>query len=289
MKLPFRFFRGELLLGVYLKTLCLFLNRVIRDVLDEIVYETLMVFKLPEEVTENEIAMRDEDIVNIGKLAGLFRSHIYGMTNAGSIILTQSNIANGAERSERGLSNVRLETIKYVHTDADEYLVDIVTEATEEYRMGFVPEGRVPVGYVPYGTDIYTVKGEVIESNLLSSPLTDGSPYSDYYGPKFLAFEEFFEKEILLPIPVYKILLECVQKIRYKRPTIARFLEITEILCENYICDIEIIPAGKYYSVFYSMDNEIDLPDRTSRFAAWQTVCEYKYKLFVLINREEDI
>jgi len=286
MKMPFRFFRGEFLKGIYLRSLLLSPNKAAQDVLDELVYHTLVQYKYGDEAAIDEMPMRDDDIVDIGKIAGLYQPRIKTLTTSGSIYFSDSYIVDGAERSERGLFNIDTEKMNYFHVDEEEYSEDIASEASGNLRMTFVPEGTMPVGYVPEGFDLYTNEGEVIAGNLLSEPPTDGSPYTTYYGEKFLVFNEYFDKEVLLPIPVFKLLFECMQSIRHNGPTVTAFLNITKILCDNYVHKIEVVPFGNHYLVQYERNDESELDDKKSRYAAWQNIVEQKFKLYVLEDRE---
>ena len=286
MKAPFRFFRSEFMKGVYLKHLVLIPNKVVQNVLDELVYHTLVQFKNGDEVDSGEVQIRDDDILNYGKIAGLFQPRVRTLTTAGSIHFSTSFIVEGQERSERGLMDMDIEKMAYYHVYNDDYPEDIINEANADFRSTFVPEGTQPIGYLPYGVDLYTSEGDVIWSNLLSVPPTDGTPYTNYYGEQYLVFNEYFDKEILLPISVFKLLLECVQRIRYNGPSVVEFLTITRILLDNYVYKIEITPSGSHYVVEYERNDDIDLDDRKSKYAAWQNICEQKFKHFVLVDRE---
>jgi hypothetical protein len=286
MKRPFRYFRGEFANGKYLYSLVICPNLVVQDILDELVYQTLFQWKLEDEITLGEMAIRDEDIVNIAKIAGLFQLRSYGRTSIGSTYFTPSHIVNGKERSERGLMDMEAEGFKFVRVEQDDYDDDIVNEASSKMRMGLVPEGTKPVGYVPYDRKLFTDEGEVIWENVLPAPPTDGTPYVTYYGDRFLIHEEFFNRETPLPIYVLKLLLECVQQIRHNGPSVARFLEITKILGDGYICDIEIESHVTYYMVFYRINESADTAYRDRRYAAWLHICQQKFKLFVLENRD---
>jgi hypothetical protein len=287
VKQPFRHFRGEFANGKYLYSLVICPNFAVQDILDELVYQTLFQWKLEDEIGKGEMAIRHEDIVDIAKIAGLFQFQSYGPTSIGSIYFTKSHIVNGQERSERGLMDMKAEVFRFAREEHDEYGDDIVTEASSDLRMTFVPEGTEPVGYVPYGKNLYTEDGEVIWENVLSSPPEDGTPYTDYYGDRFLIFEEFFYRKMPLPIDILKLLLECAQRIRHNGPSVAEFLEIAKILGGGYIRDIEIESHAAYYLVYYRTDEFLDINYRDRRFAAWLNVCSQKFKLFVLKNRDE--
>jgi len=280
MKQPFRYFRGEFN-GKFLYNLAICPNFAVQDVLDELVYQTLFQWKLEDEITRGEVAIRFEDIINIAKIAGLFQLRSYGRVSLGSVYFTPSHVVKGKERSERGLMDMSIENFKFVRTEHDEYPDDIVNDASEKMKQGLVPAGTAPIGYVRYDTPLYTDEGEIIEANILPEPPTD-APYITYYGEKFLIHEEFFNRETPLPMEVFKLLFECMQKIRYNGPTIASFLEITGILGAGYIHNIEIVPFEDYYTVYYSLNNDIDIEGRDRRFAAWLRICEQKFKLYVL-------
>jgi hypothetical protein len=88
-------------------------------------------------------------------------------------------------------------------------------------------------------------------------------------------------------VDVYKLLLENLQRIRYHGTSVGAFLAVAQVLGEGFICDIEIIPTGRYYRVSYDLDDEIDVWNRERRYAAWRNVCAQKFKLFVVKRREE--
>jgi hypothetical protein len=252
--------------------------------MDERVYQILFQWKLEDEVVTGEMPIRDDDIFNVGKIAGLFQPRTYGKTSIGSIAFTQSHIVNGKQRSERGLMNMDNESHQFVQEDHDEYPDDIDTEASERLRNGYVPEGKEPVGYVRYDTPLFDNEGNVLWDNVLPEPPTDGTPYINYYGEKYLYHEELFDKETPLTIDVYKLLLECVLRIRHDGPTLKGFFDITRILGDGYIYDLEIVPTEMWYTVHYKLDPDAVVLNRERRFAAWEFICAQKFKLFKLIE-----
>jgi hypothetical protein len=281
MKLPFRFFRGELN-GFYLYRLVTFLNKYVQDILDELVYHAAMRWKLEDEITANEMAIRDDDIIAIAKVAGLLQPRIFNQASLGSTYFTHSHVVNGEQRSERGLMDMDNESFKFVREEHDEYPDDIVNEASEQLRMGFVPPNTEPVGYVRAGTSLYDAEGNVLWENILSDPPTDGSAYIPFYGEKFLVHEEFHNKETPLTIDIFKLLLECVQRIRRIGPNIRSLLEITRILGEGYIHDLKLEAREQYYICYYRLDEEMVIPDRERRFGAWRNICQKKFKVLEL-------
>jgi hypothetical protein len=285
MKQPFRFFRGELN-GYYLYKLVTFLNHAVKDIIDEFVYQARWQWKLEEEVTGGELPVREEDIFNVGIIAGLFQPRIYGRVSLGSHYFTESHPVAGKERSERGLMDMGYESFRFFRVDADEYPDDIMADSSPERRMGLVPATAEIVGYVAEGTDLYDREGNVLWDNLLLTPPDDGTPYTTYYGERFLVHEEYFDREAPLNAPVYKLLLEALQRLRHDGPSVGIFLEITRLLGEGYIRDIEIVQTGRRYRVYYDLDGMIDVWNRERRYAAWLKVCAQKFKLFSVERRE---
>ena len=285
MKYPFRFFRGEFSHGFYLFRVLTFLNHAVQDVIDELVYRQLSQWKAEEDTTAQEMPLRDEDILGIGKIAGLFQIRAYGGVSTGSIYLTSSHVVDGKERSDRGLFNMDSENFDFVRTEHDEYPDDIDTEASALRKMSMTPEGAEPVGYVPEGVPAFDEAGNVLWENILPQPPSDGTPYVPYYGEKYLHFEETFYKELPITVDLFRILFECMQRIRYRGPTVKGLLEVTDILGGGgYIYDLEIEQTGRQYVVTYRLDPNFWLFQRERRLAAWKAVCAQKFKLFSFVE-----
>jgi hypothetical protein len=268
-------------MGKYLYALVACSNLVMQDVLDELVYHTLVQWKLDDEIGMNEIAIRDIDIVNIAKIAGVFQQRIHSFTSLGSIRFTENYVVNDKKRGERGLYDMDKEMFRYVRTHQDNYSNDISNEATSRLRMTFIPDGTKPVGYLPYGKDLVGENGEILWENILNEQPVD-IPSTPFYGEKYLTLENTYLTETFLDIRAFKILFECLQRIRYNGPTIANFLEITNILGKGYMHEIEIIPKDTYYFVYYKTNTQSDVSDKIQRLATWQQICNQKFKLFFL-------
>jgi hypothetical protein len=279
MKQPFRHFRGEFN-GKYLYDLVSCPNFNAQDIIDELVYQILFQWKLEDEVTANEMAIREEDIINIGKIAGLFQPRTFNKVSLGSTYFTQSHIVNGKQRSERGLIDMDHESFRFVREEQDDYPDDIVNEASERLRMGLVPSGTEPVGYVLADTPLYDKEGNIIWENVLPDPPMDGNVYVPFYGERFLVHEEFFSRETPLTVDIFKLLLECVQRIRYNGPTIKSLFDVTQVLGEGYIYDLKIEAQTRYYLCYYRLDEDTAVLNRERRFGAWQNICRQKFKLF---------
>jgi hypothetical protein len=294
MKKPFRHFRGEFFQSNYLYKLLISPNYAVQDIINEIVYQTLVQWKTEDEAKPEEMPMRDEDIVNIGIIAGVFQSLGFFITNNGSIVFTRNKIVNGIDRSERGIYNMFREVYEYTRLEHDDYDTDIATEASSQRRITLVPPGTAPVGYVKEGTPLFEIDGTVIWENLLAEPPDDGSAYIPFFGEEYLFFEEEFIQEANLTVRILKLLIECMQTIRYNGPTIATFLQIAWILGEGYIYDIDIIPKAEdeeatiHYEIQYKLNRDIIIDQYLRRYASWQILCRSKFKQFALKDITKD-
>ena len=130
---------------------------------------------------------------------------------------------------------------------------------------------------------MYDDEGNVLWENVLSEPPLDGSAYVPFYGEKFLTHEEFFAREMPLIVEIFKLLLECVQRIRHNGPTIKSLFDVTQILGDGYIHDLKIEPDVRYYVCYYRLNEDAQVLNRERRFGAWQHICRQKFKLFEFI------
>jgi hypothetical protein len=285
MKYPFRFFRGELTKGFYLKHLVMFLNGAIEDILDELVYHATVQWKL-NELKPNESAIREDDVFGIGKIAGLFAGWSVVDTTLGSLRFTESHKVNGRERSERGLFDMDYESFQFVRTENDFYPDDIVNDASVIRRMSVTENGAEPIGWVKEGVRLYSQEGEIIWANILHEKPTEGA-YVPFYGEKYLHTEQWIKKLLPLPVDIYKMLFECYQRISYNGLSLSEYLNATTLLCENYVCDIEVIPheSRQHYIVYYSLNPDAVMINRERRFYTWQGFTKAKYPMFVLKDR----
>jgi len=281
MKKPYRYFRSELN-GMYFRALIATVNNAVINILDEYAYQALYQWKLEGQTDTTELPIREDDIYNVAKIAGLTQLRVFGQTNIGSIYLSKSHIVNGVERSERGFVDMHYEYMKYLRTDKDTYVSDISNEATKSLKAGLVPSDRKPIGYIIESLPIYDEQGNLIKENILPKPPTDNTPYAPFYGEEFLTTEEIFNRDTFLDITTFKALFECLQRIRYNGQSIKDFLEITQILGNGYIYQIEIVPEGRFYTVNYRLNKLIDVQNKTGRKMAWHYVCEQMFKLFRL-------
>ena len=284
MKKPFRFHRGELN-GYYIQKLLLCHNEAVTDVNEELVYQADFQWKLEGEVGSNEMAIRESDIVGVGKFAGIYRPIQYSENIGNSVRLTESHLVNGQERSERGLFVPEADGFGFVRTEQDDYPTDITVESTPAAKSTLVPHGLTPLGYVPYGVNIFNPDGSIIPGAILSTPPVDGTPYTEYYGDNYLYLEEHFtDAQKIMSLDMFKKYIECLMRIRYNGVSTKEFLYITELLGEGYIHNITISQTAHYYVVNYSTDVFSSIDNKTGRLGTWLAVCAQKFKLFQLVQ-----
>jgi hypothetical protein len=280
MKLPFRFFRGEFN-GFYLYRALVCLNTACGGIVDELVYQAASQWKTAEETAPGELPIREDDLIGIGKIAGLFQEQIIADTSLGSVTFTESHVVNGKERSERGLLDMELGANRYARTAQDDYPDDIVSETSASRRMSFVPSGTEPIGYVAFGTDIYNGDGTVIWDHVLPEP-PDDVPYTPFYGERFLVGEEWFVKATRLPVDVFKSLIECALHVRRNGPTIKTFFDVSDALVGGVVSEIELeLMPERHYRLWYSVTNESNKKNQHSLLMAWLWMIRNKFKLFM--------
>ncbi len=283
MKKLFRFLRGELN-GFYIKNISYCLNNVTKDIESLFNYFWLMQFKNPTDVTVNELPISEQDLLGIGRFAGIFMPTVTADSISGSIRLSNPKIVGGINYSERGLFERFKENWTYFRTNQNIYTDDISTLATRDRQAGFVPEGQPILGYIEEGVNMFDENGYIIESLILPSPPV-GKAYSPYYGEKFMHLAEVFTILQELGYETYMLLFTNMQYIMYNGANIRSFLRLTELLVSDYVEDITIEADTNRYIVKYTLKYDTELDDRVKRLFAWQYIVKQTYKLFVLQER----
>ena len=283
MKKLFRFLRGELN-GFYIKNISYCLNNVTKDIESLFSYFWLMQFKNSTDVTVNELPISEQDLLGIGRFAGIFMPTVKADSISGSIRLSNPHIVGGINYSERGLFERYREDWTYFRTNQNTYTTDISTLASRDRQAGFVPEGQPILGYIEEGVNMFDENGYIIESLILPSPPV-GKAYSPYYGEKFMHLSEVFTIIQELGYDTYMLLFTNMQYIRYNGVNIRSFLRITEILVSDYVEDITIEADTNRYIVHYALNYDTELDDRVKRLFVWQYIINHTYKLFLLQER----
>ena len=279
----FRYLCGELN-GQLVTSLHHFLNDYISSVFTTFAYAKNMVFKLESEddITGEEIPIRDEDVFGIGKIAGVFVPYISQESNQGCIVFTSSFKVNGNEYSERGLFSRGAEVFIFNRTDESEYTDDITTLATPTKQASFVPHGAPILGYIAMGDVVLNQDGSIITSAVRATPPVDGTPYFPYYGTQYLILSESFVQESYLDVETYKKLFEEMQIIRYTGVSILSLLNLKKILLEDYVCNLVLTPAPFHVVLHYSLNPDSILANKRKRLYIWRAIMAAKFKQVVL-------
>jgi hypothetical protein len=151
-------------------------------------------------------------------------------------------------------------------------------------RATLVPHDAVPVGYVAYGTSLYDDSGNVIPASILPSPPSSG-PYTTYYGENYLVLEETFESDVSLPIDTFKLYYESLMRMRQDSPSLYELLYMTNILGSGYIYDLELTLTSYYYTLYYSIDTDLEVPNKLEILNTWLAVIDKQFKNIVPVNR----
>jgi len=317
----FRYLRGELLNGYYIRKLNLVPNSLssILNLKLELLYWMNAQFTLTKEVN----SLRDKDLAWIAQVAGVLS--VRGITDflAGWSILSESFIVNGKQRSERGLFNQEEGKLNYVRTADDTYPTDISTIATDMLRMSIVPDGTVPVGYIWGDTAVALLDDGKVNENLLhatpqvgytlnpttqkwewkdSYPYTgpgESAPpvYAPWYGDKYMALTSSFFSLAKLPDDLMAFLLATQQMIKYNGLGIFYLLSATETIIQDLIKDLklEIVDgydsesyhAWYYKLTFTKLEENFSVNNGRVRFSAWAYFIQSKYPFIQFNNTGE--
>lgn len=305
----FRYIRGELLNGYYLRKLNLFANTL--PSIDSVKEEFLYWMNFQFDTQAEEYPIRYSDLKGIAQVAGILS--IRGATGflPGWFRLSESFVVNGKERSERGLLDQESGDLEYVRVLIDEYETDIETIATDGLRMSLIPEGAEPVGYVwgdatsailetgkispgvlhefpPDGYELNPVTGKWVWPFETPAPI-----YAAWYGDKFLPLAESYPLIVSLPDMLFESLIEAQQRIKYNGLGLIYILTISETMVSDLITDlkIELLDAFEgtgehtwYYKMtFTRIEENFGIEDGWGRFSAWKYFIESKYP-FIQFN-----
>lgn len=309
----FRYIRGELLNGFFVRKLNLVANSLAS--LTAIKEEFLYWMNFQFTTQDVNYPIRHSDIKGIAQVAGILS--VRGATGflPGWFRLSESFIVDGRERSERGL--LRQDStgiLEYVRTLYDEYDTDISTIATDGLRMSLIPAGAEPVGYI-WGEETEAI----LETGLLNIDVLQGRPplgyilnpitnkwewpfdpqinpppiYAAWYGNQFLPLAESYPLIISLADVLFESLIILQQKIKYNGLGLIYLLDISESLISDLITDLKIelldayegtgFHAWHYKMTFTRIEENFGERDGWGRFSAWKYFVESKYP-FIQFN-----
>lgn len=268
--------------GFYIQTLAYFLNKCVGAIKDLFRYFRFLTLILPEDTTETQQSFSFDDLLGVGAIAGVYPPYITAESILGSLQGTGSKIVNGVQRSERGLYDVDAEMFIFTRTEQDDYPTDINTEASSKKMTSMIESGAPILGYVPEGAKLFDDKGNIDLSVIVPSPGTD-KVYQPWYGEKYMYLAEVFLLQRLISYNVFYKLLIIMQKIRYNGASIKTFIEITELLMEDYIQNINFVSYGSYINVEYTQNDASEIANRTAALYIWKYCIKNKFPQFVVI------
>lgn len=197
-----------------------------------------------------------------------------------SLYMTESNIVNNTEFSERGLYRTEYEDFYFVHTDESITSPDINTLASTTERSSLVGEEEV-TGYISEdATNVLDDDGNVRPEKVSAEPPA-GKAYSDFYGNDFLFLSEGSITYESISFSLYIELFKALQWIRYNGVSLVSLAKIIQILCPEglvLITDISIASNNKLINVSYRYDNSVLITNKEQRLSLLQYIIGLKFK-----------
>ena len=193
------------------------------------------------------------------------------------IRMTDSNVVDGIEYSERGLFVVPVPMFD-----------DINTLATPTLRSSLVGNETL-IGYISSEeTNVLDDNGNVRREKISATP-PEGVAYSDYYGDQFMFLSEAETTYSNLEPSLYIELFKALQWIRYNGVSIKSLVRITSLICPDGLVklgEVEIASDGKHWNVYYDYDNTVDVPLKQQRLNLLEFIVNLK---FVQVSLVENI
>lgn len=270
----FRFLRGELN-GFYITQINSSLNKFVQDVKE---------FVLEFNAQQFNSTMNSTTLFNLGKFAGIFLPRLSSSESRTGFRLSDSNIVDGVEYSERGLFNTDTETFEYKHTNQNPDLPDINTLSTEKLRSSLIGDESVK-GYISAnGTDVLDDSGLVRPEKVLASP-PEGEAYNNFYGNNFMFLAEVITTYENLSTSLYYDLFVVLQWIRYNGASVESLCTVIKTLCPNglvLINRIEVSADETRLIVYYKYNENADVNLKAQRIYLLQYIIDIKFLSVVL-------
>lgn len=270
----FRFLRGELN-GFYITQINSTLNKFVQDVKE---------FVLEFNTQQFNSTMNSTTLFNLGKFAGIFLPRLSSSESRTGFRLSDSNIVDGIEYSERGLFNTDTETFEYKHTNQNPDLPDINTLSTEKLRSSLIGDESVK-GYISANeTDVLDDSGLVRPEKVLSSP-PEGEAYNNFYGNNFMFLADVITTYENLSSSLYYDLFVVLQWIRYNGASIESLCTVIKTLCPNglvLINRIEVSADETRLIVYYKYNESADVNLKAQRIYLLQYIVDIKFLSVVL-------
>lgn len=275
----FRFLRGELN-GFYITQINSALNKFVQDVKE---------FVLEFNTQQFNPTMNSTTLFNLGKFAGIFLPRLSSSESRTGFRLSDSNIVDGVEYSERGLFNTDTETFEYKHTNQNPDLPDINTLSTEKLRTSLLGDESVK-GYISANeTDVLDDNGLVRPEKVLSKP-PEGEAYNNFYGNNFMFLADVITTYENLSSSLYYDLFVVLQWIRYNGASVESLCAVIKTLCPNglvLINRIEVSADETRLIVYYKYNDNADVNLKVQRIYLLQYIVDIKF-LSVVLTEEGD-
>lgn len=193
------------------------------------------------------------------------------------IRMTDSNVVDGIEYSERGLFVVPVPMFD-----------DINTLSTPTLRSSMVGNETL-IGYISSEeTKVLDDNGCVRHEKISATP-PEGVAYSDYYGDQFMFLSEAETSYSNLEPSLYIELFKALQWIRYNGASIKSLGRITSLICPDGLVklgEVETASDGKHWNVYYDYDDTVDIPLKQQRLNLLEFIVNQK---FVQVSLVENI
>ena len=270
----FRFLRGELN-GFYITQINSALNKFVQDVKE---------FVLEFNTQQFNSTMNSTTLFNLGKFAGIFLPRLSSSESRTGFRLSDSNIVDGVEYSERGLFNTDTETFEYKHTNQNPDLPDINTLSTEKLRSSLLGDESVK-GYISANeTDVLDDSGLVRTEKVLANP-PEGEAYNNFYGNNFMFLADVITTYENLSPSLYYDLFVVLQWIRYNGASVESLCTVVKTLCPNglvLIDRIEVSADETRLIVYYKYNENADVNLKAQRIYLLQYIIDIKFLSVVL-------
>ena len=192
------------------------------------------------------------------------------------IRMTDSNVVDGIEYSERGLFVVPVPMFD-----------DINTLATPTLRSSLVGSETL-IGYISSEeTNVLDDNGCVRREKISATP-PEGVAYSDYYGDQFLFLSEAERTYSNLEPSLYIELFKALQWIRYNGVSIKSLVKVVSIVCPDGLVklgDIELSPKGKHWYVYYTYDDTVEVNLKAQRLNLLEFIVSMKFAQIFLVEK----
>lgn len=187
--------------------------------------------------------------------------------------LSESEIVNGIQYSERGLFLIPIST-----------MADINTFATDTMRSSLVGNEK-PIGYISsLETEVLDDNGKVRPEKILNEPPTDVA-YSEFYGNQFLFLSENKVSYENLDPSLYFALFKTMQYIKYNGTSIDSLVKIIDVLCPKGLVKISNISVAEgihAFILFYIFDITAEVDLKQQRLYLFRYIVAVKFPQLIL-------